>query len=87
MLRSSKTHVKALHTCITHAMVITVSLALALIALLSYRIKNELPPAVRVFFSTMYLLFPSCFNPIIYGIRTTEIRQHMQKTLTHWKRF
>ncbi|XP_023207427.1 olfactory receptor 52K1-like [Xiphophorus maculatus] len=87
MLRSSSTSIKALHTCITHAMVITVSLALALIALLSYRIKNELPAAVRVFFSTMYLLFPSCFNPIIYGVRTTEIRQHILNTLTHWKRF
>ncbi|MEQ2186375.1 hypothetical protein GOODEAATRI_027866 [Goodea atripinnis] len=87
ILRSSSTSVKALHTCITHAMVITLSITVALIAFLSYRIKNSLPAAVRVFFSTMYLLFPSCLNPIVYGIRTTEIRQHMLKTLTHWKHF
>ncbi|KAM4742007.1 olfactory receptor 52K1-like [Anableps anableps] len=87
MLRSSSTNIKALHTCITHAIVITVSLTVALIAFLSYRIKNGLPATVRVFFSTMYLLFPSCFNPIIYGIRTSEIRQQMLKTLTAWKNF
>ncbi|KAI3353977.1 hypothetical protein L3Q82_018537 [Scortum barcoo] len=84
VLTSGKTGIKALHTCITHIMVITVSLILALTAYMSYRVrvKNGLPGAIRVFISTMYLLFPSCFNPIIYGIRTTEIRQHIVKTLT-----
>ncbi|KAI3353909.1 hypothetical protein L3Q82_004871 [Scortum barcoo] len=83
VLTSGKSGVKALHTCITHIVVITVSLTIALIAFLSYRIRNGLwsSAAFRVFISTMYLLFPSCFNPIIYGIRTTEIRQHVVKTL------
>uniref|UniRef100_A0A3Q1GYC6 G-protein coupled receptors family 1 profile domain-containing protein n=1 Tax=Anabas testudineus TaxID=64144 RepID=A0A3Q1GYC6_ANATE len=74
VLRSGRSGIKALHTCMTHIVVIFVSLILALIAFLSYRIKNELTVSSRIFFSTMYLLFPSCFNPIIYGIRTTEIR-------------
>ncbi|XP_049431795.1 olfactory receptor 52E4-like [Epinephelus fuscoguttatus] len=82
VLRSGRSGVKALHTCVTHIVVMTVSLIFALVALLSYRIRNGLPAAIRVFFSTMYLLFPSCFNPIIYGMRTTEIRQHIVKTLT-----
>uniref|UniRef100_A0A3P9AUG7 Olfactory receptor 52K1-like n=2 Tax=Maylandia zebra TaxID=106582 RepID=A0A3P9AUG7_9CICH len=81
VLKSSRSGVKALHTCITHIMVITVSLILALTAFLSYRIRNGLPAASRVFFSTMYLLFPSCFNPVVYGIRTNEIRQHILKRL------
>lgn len=81
-LSSGRSGVKALHTCVTHIVVITVSLTIILVAFLSYRIRNGLPAAVRVFFSTMYLLFPSCFNPIIYGVRTTEIRQHILKTLT-----
>ncbi|XP_037533608.1 olfactory receptor 52E4-like [Nematolebias whitei] len=87
VLRSSSSGAKALHTCVTHIIVLTFSLTLALIAFLSYRIRNGLPATIRVFFSTMYLLFPSGFNPIIYGIRTTEIREHMLKTLTHWTRF
>ncbi|XP_041654987.1 olfactory receptor 52K1-like [Cheilinus undulatus] len=82
VLTSGKGGVKALHTCVTHIVVITVSLTIALVAFLSYRIRNGLPAAVRVFFSTMYLLFPSCFNPIIYGIRTSEIRQHIVRMLT-----
>lgn len=81
VLSSGRSGVKALHTCITHIMVITISLTIILIAFLSYRIRNGLPSTVRVFFSITYLLFPSCFNPIIYGIRTTEIRQHILKTV------
>ncbi|XP_030255423.1 olfactory receptor 52K1-like [Sparus aurata] len=84
VLSSGKTGVKALHTCVTHIVVITFSLAIILVTFLSYRIKNNLPAAIRVFFSIMYLFFPSCFNPIIYGIRTAEIRQHILKTLTCW---
>ncbi|XP_071353376.1 olfactory receptor 52E8-like [Trachinotus anak] len=83
VLSSGRSGIKALHTCITHIVVMAVSLTIALIAFLSYRIRNSLPAAVQVFFSTMYLLFPSCLNPIIYGVRTTEIRQHILKTLIH----
>ncbi|XP_074496676.1 olfactory receptor 52E8-like [Sebastes fasciatus] len=81
VLSSGKSAVKALHTCVTHIVVITVHLTIALIVFLSYRIRNGFPVAGRVFFSIMYLLFPSCFNPIVYGIRTAEIRQHILKTL------
>ncbi|XP_034552226.1 olfactory receptor 52K1-like [Notolabrus celidotus] len=86
VLGSGKSGVKALHTCVTHIVVITVSLTIALVAFLSYRIRNGLPAGVRVFFSTMYLLFPSYFNPIIYGVRTTEIRQQILRTLM-WTHF
>ena len=84
VLRSGRSGTKALHTCVTHIIVITLSLTMALIAFLSYRIKSSLPAAIRVFVSTMYLLFPSCFNPIIYGIRTSEIREQMLKMFTHF---
>ncbi|XP_045928831.1 olfactory receptor 52N2-like [Micropterus dolomieu] len=82
VLGAGKSSVKALHTCVTHIVVMAVSLTIILVAFLSYRIRNGLPAAVRVFFSIMYLFFPSCFNPIIYGIRTTEIQQQILKTLT-----
>lgn len=79
---SGRSRVKALHTCGTHIVVMSVSLLIILVAFLCYRIRNGVPAPIRVFFSIMYLLFPSCFNPIIYGIRTTEIRQHFPKALT-----
>ncbi|KAI5098992.1 odorant receptor, family A, subfamily 113, member 1, partial [Silurus meridionalis] len=87
VLRSGKTALKAFNTCITHIIVLTVSLTFALIAFMSYRIRNNFSPSSRVFLSTMYLLFPSCFNPIIYGVRTKEIREQLLKIIKHVKVF
>ncbi|XP_072547200.1 olfactory receptor 52K1-like [Salminus brasiliensis] len=79
VLKSGKSHLKAINTCITHIIVMTFTLTFALIAFLSYRIRNNFSSNIRVFLSTMYLLFPSCFNPIIYGVRTKEIREQFLK--------
>lgn len=81
VLKSGKAHLKALNTCVTHIIVITVTLAFALLSFLLYRIRNNFSTSGRVFMSTMYMLFPSCFNPIIYGLRTKEIRQQFLKLI------
>ncbi|XP_030633808.1 olfactory receptor 52K2-like [Chanos chanos] len=75
VIKSGQSHTKAINTCITHIIVMTVSLTLTLTAFMSYRIRNNLSSNSRVFLSLLYLLVPSCFNPIIYGVRTKEIRQ------------
>ncbi|XP_053362873.1 olfactory receptor 52K1-like [Clarias gariepinus] len=85
VMKSGKAHLKTVNTSITHIIVMAVSLAFALISYMSYRIRNNFSPNVRVFLSTMYILFPSCFNPIIYGIRTTEIRKQFLKFVNHIK--
>ncbi|XP_023662943.1 olfactory receptor 52K1-like [Paramormyrops kingsleyae] len=81
VFKSGKSSRKALNTCVTHIIVITVSLILALFAFLSYRINYNLSSNSHTVISIMYVLFPSCFNPIIYGVRTKEIRQQIMKTL------
>ncbi|KAM4742003.1 olfactory receptor 52N2-like [Anableps anableps] len=81
VLRSDKSSAKALHTCITHIIVMVTSLTFVLTAFLSYRIRNSLPATGRLSVSIMYLFLPSCINPIVYGVRTTEIRQLISRTL------
>ncbi|XP_060754077.1 olfactory receptor 52K1-like [Neoarius graeffei] len=87
VLRSGKACLKAANTCITHLIVMAVSLTFALTALMPYRLRNNFSPSSRVFLSTMYILFPSCFNPIIYGVRTKEIREQFLKFMKHFKVF
>ncbi|XP_022541184.2 olfactory receptor 52K2-like [Astyanax mexicanus] len=87
VLKSGKFHFKAINTCVTHIIVMTVAITSALIAFMSYRVRNNFSPNSRVFLSTMYLLFPSCFNPIIYGIRTKEIREQFLKFIYQMKVF
>ncbi|XP_036454716.1 olfactory receptor 52K1-like [Colossoma macropomum] len=83
VLKSGKAHLKAMNTCITHIIVIAFTTLFALMAFLSYRIRNDFSRSSHVFLSTMYLLFPSCCNPIIYGLRTKEIRNHFLKLIKH----
>ncbi|XP_032400828.1 olfactory receptor 52N2-like [Xiphophorus hellerii] len=84
VMRSGKSSAKALHTCVTHIIIIVISLTFALTASLSYQM-NSLPSAGRVFVSSMLLFLPSCINPIIYGVRTTEIRQNILKMLPSYR--
>lgn len=85
VLKSGKASLKAFNTCTTHIIVMLVGLVLALTAFLSYRIRNNLSSSSRIFLSTMYVLFPSCFNPIIYGVRTKEIRVQFLKVISQIK--
>ncbi|XP_029111648.1 olfactory receptor 52K1-like [Scleropages formosus] len=86
VFKSGKSSQKALSTCITHIIVISMSLFFALTSFLSYRIKNTISPNSRTAISITYLLVPGCFNPIIYGIRTKEIRQQVMKKIVNVKK-
>nr|XP_055051396.1 olfactory receptor 52Z1P-like [Misgurnus anguillicaudatus] len=81
LFKSGKAHSKAINTCITHFFVMTVSLICALIAFLIYRIRNNISSSSRIFVGILYLLGPSCLNPLIYGWRTNEIRQTFLKLI------
>ncbi|XP_043115650.1 olfactory receptor 52K1-like [Puntigrus tetrazona] len=85
LFKSGKAHMKAINTCITHIIVMASNLIFALIAFMSYRIRNNFSTNSRVFVSTMYILFPSCFNPIVYGVRTKEIRQKFLQFISEGK--
>ncbi|XP_056330071.1 odorant receptor 113-2 [Danio aesculapii] len=79
VFRSGKAHLKAINTCITHIIAMTLSLISALTAFLLYRIRNNISSSNRICISILYLLFPSCLHPLIYGWRTKEIRQTFLK--------
>ncbi|XP_006628016.2 olfactory receptor 52E8-like [Lepisosteus oculatus] len=76
---SGKSSRKAIHTCTTHIIVMCVSYTCTITAYLSYRVKNSIPPNIRVLISIIHILIPCCFNPIIYGLRTKEIREQLVK--------
>ncbi|XP_041116070.1 olfactory receptor 52D1-like [Polyodon spathula] len=76
---SGKARQKAVHTCGTHLIVIFVTYLLSMCSYLAYRIRNSMAPDTHILISVLYLLFPCCFNPIIYGVRTKEIREHILK--------
>ncbi|KAM3936277.1 olfactory receptor 52K1-like [Leptodactylus fuscus] len=80
---SSKTaKSKAFGTCTSHIGIILTFYTLGLFSFLTYRI-GHIAPYLHVILSILYLLIPPVLNPIIYGVRTQEIRTAALHLLTH----
>ncbi|CAN0308325.1 olfactory receptor 52D1-like [Lampetra fluviatilis] len=76
---------KAIRTCVTHFCVLCISYVFVIFMVLQHRISNSdaIPTAARSILSSLYYIFPPALNPIIYGLRTSEIRQSLSKLLHH----
>lgn len=70
---------KAISTCTTHLIVITIAYTTCMMAFIGYRIPQGISPDVRVLSTLSYLLVPGVCNPVIYGIRNKEIREQIIK--------
>ncbi|XP_076833393.1 olfactory receptor 52B2-like [Brachyhypopomus gauderio] len=71
--KRSDTRSKALQTCATHLIVFLLLECLGLFTIISYRFKN-LSASSRRLIGVSTLIFPPTLNPIIYGLKTKDIR-------------
>ncbi len=74
---SGESRHKAIHTCTTHMTIVIAYISVSA-AFVGYRLAT-IPQDARILTSTMYHLVPAICNPIIYGLRTTEIRTQIVK--------
>ncbi|XP_053415891.1 olfactory receptor 52P1-like [Nycticebus coucang] len=72
---------KALNTCSAHLFVILISYGPGLFSGIIHRFSGNIPPHAHILLANLYLLIPSLFNPIIYGIKMKEIREKVSKCL------
>nr|ABC43415.1 odorant receptor [Tetraodon nigroviridis] len=68
---------KALQTCATHLIVFLLLECLGLFTIISYRLK-DISPHFGKFMGMSTLIFPPTLNPIIYGLKTKEIREKLE---------
>ncbi|KAG2456563.1 O10R2 protein, partial [Polypterus senegalus] len=79
-ITSSEGRLKAFYTCGTHMLVISVYFLVAAGVFISYRI-NGTPVDMRIMGAVIQNVLPALMNPIIYCLRTKEIRDSFLKSL------
>nr|XP_023967165.1 olfactory receptor 52M1-like [Chrysemys picta bellii] len=83
ILPTKDARLKTLGTCGSHLFVILAFYIPGIIISLISRFAQNVPLYFHVLIANMYLLMPSMLNPIIYGVRTKQIRDRLLRLFTH----
>ncbi|XP_008068611.1 olfactory receptor 51I2-like [Carlito syrichta] len=76
---------RALNTCVSHICAVLVYYVPMISLSLMHRFGRHLPPLLQTLMANAYLFFPPLVNPIVYSIKTKEIRNSVVRTLCRKK--
>ncbi|XP_007054405.3 olfactory receptor 52B2-like [Chelonia mydas] len=82
-LPTQDARLKTFETCGSHLCVILAFYIPRLFISLMYRFAQNVPLHFHVLIANVYLLVPPMLNPIIYGMRTKQIRVGLLRLFTH----
>ncbi|CAM5072748.1 unnamed protein product [Natator depressus] len=82
-LPTKDARLKTFETCGSHLCVILAFYIPHLFISLMYRFARNVPLHFHVLIASVYLFMPPMLNPIIYGLRTKQIRDRLLRLFTH----
>ncbi|KAM7181001.1 olfactory receptor 52R1-like [Macrochelys suwanniensis] len=82
-LPTKDARLKTFGTCISHLSAISALYIPDMFASLAYRFGHNVPQHFLVLFASVSLLVPPVLHPIIYGVRTKQIRGRLLHFFTH----
>ncbi|XP_049746152.1 olfactory receptor 56A4-like [Elephas maximus indicus] len=82
-LNSGGAATKALSTCSSHLILILFFYTLLLVFIFTNKAGKEVPSEVPILLNVLHHVVPPALNPIVYGVRTQEIKQGIVKLLKY----
>ncbi|XP_006032152.1 olfactory receptor 51G2-like [Alligator sinensis] len=79
-IASQEERLKALNTCVSHICAVLLFYTPMIGLSIVHRFGRDLSPLVQILMGYVYLLVPPLMNPIVYSVKTKQIRARMVRT-------